>query len=218
MPIADPQLVVSELFNLVDDPRELNNLVSSHPEVAQAFQARIERSILNQRVPEYALDEARETVAFASPERALYEGTVESDGPLKLSSALGGCEPWHAERRDLNTLAFRCGASSKLSGFTFYRRDKAAVRFTVRRDGVLLTPSSFFLGPDGLPSPELQSSGDAVVIVPDAQPAVSTRTPEVVAERDSGVFIYRQLRPAGVDEDVGQGELNRAFAAWGYRQ
>jgi arylsulfatase A-like enzyme len=218
MPIAAPQVVVSELFNLVDDPRELNNLVGSQPELAQAFQARIERSILNQRVPEYALDEARETIAFAAPERALYEGTVQSDGPLKLSSALEGCDPWHVERQGLNTLAFRCGASSKLAGFTFYRRDKAAVRFTVRRDGVLLTPSSFFLGPDGLPSPALQSSGDAVVLAPEAQPVVSARTPELVAQRDSGVFIYRQLRAAGADEDVGQGELNRAFAAWGYRQ
>jgi hypothetical protein len=47
---------------------------------------------------------------------------------------------------------------------------------------------------------------------------VSPRAPEVVPERDRGAFVYRQLRPAGAEEDVGQGELNRAFAAWGYRQ
>jgi arylsulfatase A-like enzyme len=218
MPISDPELVVSELFDVETDPRELNNLVATRPELAQAFQARIEKSILNQRVPEYALDEARETLAFVSPERAVFEGSVESDGPLKLSTPLAGCDPWQVEQRDLNTIQFRCGAATSLSGITFYRRAQAELRFTIRRDGVLLSTRDYFLGPDGLPTEQLSTRGDAVVLTPSAQPSVSPRTPEVVRERDRGAFVYRQLRSAGADEDVGQGELNRAFAAWGYRQ
>jgi hypothetical protein len=57
-----------------------------------------------------------------------------------------------------------------------------------------------------------------VVIAPSAQPAISPRTPEVIPTRDRGVFLYRQLAPAGADEGAGRSELNRAFAAWGYRQ
>jgi arylsulfatase A-like enzyme len=218
MPIGDARLVVSELFDVDADPREIHDLASERPELVQAFQARLEKTILNQRVPEYALDEARETIAFASPEHALYEGTIESDGPLVLSSPLSGCDPWLSERRDLNTIRFRCGVASRLAGVTFYRRTSAELRFAIQRDGVPLAPRDFFLGPDGLPSNELTSRGDVVVLAPSAQPRVSPRTPEIVAQRDRGAFVYRQLRPAGTDEGTGQDELSRAFAAWGYRQ
>jgi arylsulfatase A-like enzyme len=218
MPIGDARFVTSELFDVETDPREIRDLVNERPELAQAFQARIEKTILNQRVPEYALDEARETVAFVSPAHAIYEGTIESDGPLKLSSALPGCVPWSAERRDLNTIQFRCGAASQLAGLTFYRRAQAELRFAIRRDGVPLGPGDFFLGQDGLPSGQLFARGASVVLTPSAQPGVNPRSPEIIAGRDQGVFVYRQLRAAGADEDVGQDELNRAFAAWGYRQ
>jgi arylsulfatase A-like enzyme len=218
VPIGDPQFVEEELFDLEADPRELNNIVAARPEVARAMRARLEKLIVNQDFAEWALDEARETLAFASPERAVYEGTVESDGPLKLSNPLPGCDPWLAERRDTNTIHFRCGAASQLSGLTFYRRAQAELRVSVRRDGVPLSARDFFLGPDGLPTPGLVQRADAVVIPASAQPAVSMRTPEIVPTRDRGAFLFRQLRPAGADEDVGRSELNRAFAAWGYRQ
>lgn len=195
MPIGEPRFVGSELFAVSADPREVVELSAARPELASEFQARVEKQMLNQRLPEYALDEAREMEAFVSPSPALFEGTIESDGPLELSSPLPGCDPWLAQRRDDNTIEFRCGAPRP-------------------RWVDVLPPSP---GRASLQHPLRRRAARAPRLLP------GCRRPSVAGAGDgararSGRFVYRQLRPAGADEDVGQGELNRAFAAWGYRQ
>lgn len=217
MPIGEPRSVSAELFDVSADPRELNDLSAERPELAAALRERLEKVISSQQLPRFALDEARETLAFAAPERTVFEGTIESDGPLKPSTPLPGCDPWQLQRPDSNTLAFRCGVHGKLAGLTFYRRAQSELRLTIRRNGALLAPRDIYLGPDGLPSVGLLAQGEAVVLPASAQPGVSARTPEIVAERDSGAFIFRQV-PSSEDDESGGDDLNRAFAAWGYRQ
>lgn len=218
MPIGEPRSVSAEVFDLSADPRELHDLSVSRPELLQSLRERLDRVISSQQLPQYALDEARETLAFTSSEPAVYAGTVESDGPLKPSTPLAGCDPYELERRGPNIIAFRCGVQGKLAGLTFYRRARSELRLTLRRDGAQLTARDIYIGADGLPSTEFVPLGDSVVLPAAAQPVASSRTPDIVPERDRGAFIYRQLQTSRGDEDAGRGDLNRAFAAWGYRQ
>jgi hypothetical protein len=212
--IGERVLVQDQLYNLETDPKELNNLAASEPEITARMREQLTSMVISQREPKLAADEARQVLAFAAADSALFTGQISSLGALKLGNAFGACKELKLEQVDRHTVHFQCRAGRSLSGFELYRRQRDGLRFEVQRDGHALDASGFFFGADGLPDPRARQDGSAVVLAAEAMPPVSDSVPSLLPA-DEGAFFFRLVgRDAG--SGVGGERLQRAFAAWGY--
>ena len=199
-----------ELYDVVHDPAEHQDLAAREPAVLARMRALFDREAPTARDAPVAVVHLR----VAPDERAhVVEGTLQSDGAIWVRGVAGA----EASPVDAHTVRLTLRGAAQVD----LAIDPPTARMTLalKRDGTPVAPRQVLLGEFALPlladAAELRLEGERLTWIDAARPPVPGDRGEILLWRDPSPITPLALPPAG---GKSSSEVAGMMRRWGYAQ